>query len=34
MTTYAFPPHALPTVPVEGSDAVFPVRRILCVGRN
>ena len=34
MTTYAFPPHALPTVPVEGSDVVFPVRRILCVGRN
>ena len=34
MTTYAFPPHALPTVPVEGSDSVFPVRRILCVGRN
>ncbi|MDR7230548.1 fumarylpyruvate hydrolase [Caulobacter sp. BE264] len=34
MTTYAFPPHAIPTVPVEGSDAVFPVRRILCVGRN
>jgi fumarylpyruvate hydrolase len=34
MTTYAFPPHALPTVPVEGSDSLFPVRRILCVGRN
>lgn len=34
MTIYAFPPHAIPTVPVEGSDAVFPVRRILCVGRN
>lgn len=38
MTTYAFPPHAIPTVPVEGhegdSGAVFPVRRILCVGRN
>lgn len=34
MTTYAFPPHAIPTVPVEGSNAVFPVRRILCVGRN
>lgn len=34
MTTYAFPPHAIPTVPVEGSDAAFPVRRILCVGRN
>jgi fumarylpyruvate hydrolase len=34
MTTYAFPPAALPTVPVEGSTDVFPVRRILCVGRN
>ncbi len=34
MTTYAFAPHAIPTVPVEGSDRVFPVRRILCVGRN
>ena len=34
MTTYAFPPHAIPTVPVEGSGTVFPVRRILCVGRN
>lgn len=34
MTTYAFPPHVIPTVPVEGSNAVFPVRRILCVGRN
>jgi len=34
MTTYAFAPHAIPTVPVEGSDSVFPVRRILCVGRN
>ncbi|MDR6624893.1 fumarylacetoacetate hydrolase family protein [Caulobacter segnis] len=34
MTTYAFHPHTLPTVPVEGSEAVFPVRRILCVGRN
>ena len=34
MTTYAFAPHAIPTVPVEGSDALFPVRRVLCVGRN
>ncbi len=32
--TYVFPPAALPTVPVEGSSDVFPVRRILCVGRN
>ena len=34
MTTYPFPPPALPVVPVEGSSDVFPVRRILCVGRN
>jgi fumarylpyruvate hydrolase len=34
MTHFAFPPPAPSTVPVEGSDAVFPVRRILCVGRN
>lgn len=34
MTTFTFPPPAQPTVPVEGSSALFPVRRILCVGRN
>ncbi|PTT06713.1 fumarylacetoacetate hydrolase family protein [Caulobacter sp. HMWF025] len=34
MTSFAVPPPALPTVPVEGTSAVFPVRRILCVGRN
>lgn len=34
MTSYTFPPPALSTVPVEGSSALFPVRRILCVGRN
>ncbi|MDG2529884.1 fumarylacetoacetate hydrolase family protein [Caulobacter endophyticus] len=34
MTTYAFSPPVQPSVPVEGSEAVFPVRRILCVGRN
>jgi len=34
MTSFAVPLPALPTVPVEGSSAVFPVRRILCVGRN
>ncbi len=33
MTNTAFPPPALVTVPVEGG-APFPVRRILCVGRN
>ena len=34
MPTYAVPAPVLPTVPVLGSDQVFPVRRILCVGRN
>lgn len=34
MTSYIFPPPAPTTVPIEGQDAVFPVRRILCVGRN
>src|ERR1700750_1576309 len=34
MTGYVFPPPALPAVPVEGEAAAFPVRRILCVGRN
>ena len=34
MTHFAFPPPAPSTVPVEGGDSVFPVRRILCVGRN
>jgi len=28
------PPWDLPTVPVAGSDARFPVRHIYCVGRN
>jgi fumarylpyruvate hydrolase len=28
------PSWALPTVPVAGADALFPVRRIYCVGRN
>ncbi|MGA0603686.1 fumarylacetoacetate hydrolase family protein [Caulobacter sp. KR2-114] len=34
MSAYAVPAPPVPTVPVEGSDAAFPVRRILCVGRN
>lgn len=34
MTTYLFDPPPRPAVPVEGEAAVFPVRRILCVGRN
>lgn len=31
---FAFPPIATPYVPIAGSDDVFPVRRIFCVGRN
>lgn len=34
MTTYVFPPEPQVSVPVVGSDAQFPVRRIYCVGRN
>ncbi|HEX6860360.1 MAG TPA: fumarylacetoacetate hydrolase family protein [Caulobacteraceae bacterium] len=34
MTTYAIPRPPVPAVPVQGSDQVFPVRRIYCVGRN
>jgi fumarylpyruvate hydrolase len=34
MTEYVFAPPAQPAVPVEGTGALFPVRRILCVGRN
>ena len=30
----AIPAWPLPSVPVVGSDAVFPVHRIYCVGRN
>ena len=32
--TYAVSIRPQPVVPVEGSDRSFPVRRILCVGRN
>src|SRR3954470_20488508 len=31
---FVFPPHAIATVPVAGTDQVFPVHRIYCVGRN
>src|SRR4051812_32439557 len=32
--TYVFPPAATPQLPIIGSSALFPVRRIYCVGRN
>ena len=31
---YAFPPSPPVTLPIEGSEAVFPVLRVFCVGRN
>ncbi len=31
---YVFPPEPTVGVPIAGSDALFPVRRIYCVGRN
>jgi len=34
MAAYVFPPPTQPAVPIVGTDALFPVRRILCVGRN
>lgn len=34
MTTTVIPVPATPCLPVRGSDALFPVRRIYCVGRN
>ena len=33
-TNYVFPPAAIPALPVAGSDQVFAVRRLYCVGRN
>jgi fumarylpyruvate hydrolase len=34
MTSYVIPPPPQPSLPVAGSAAHFPVRRIYCVGRN
>ncbi len=34
MPDYVFPPAAISAVPIAGSNAMFPVRRIFCVGRN
>lgn len=34
MMTYTFLPTATVSVPVVGTEAVFPVHRIYCVGRN
>ncbi|MDI7862752.1 fumarylacetoacetate hydrolase family protein [Rhizobiaceae bacterium n13] len=34
LKNYVFKPAPTPTVPIAGSEAVFPVHRIYCVGRN
>jgi len=34
MTNYAIPPAPPVTLPIDGTDAVFPVLRVFCVGRN
>jgi fumarylpyruvate hydrolase len=31
---YVIQPAAIPTLPVAGTDQVFPIRRVYCVGRN
>lgn len=32
--SYVFPPAAQPTLPIKGSDKLFPIHRVYCVGRN
>jgi len=34
MVSYVFPPPPVAALPIKGSEALFPVRRIFCVGRN
>ncbi len=34
MVSYVLPPPPVAAIPVKGSDVMFPVRRIFCVGRN
>lgn len=34
MPSYVFEPTEIAAAPIAGSDAVFPVRRIYCIGRN
>jgi fumarylpyruvate hydrolase len=31
---YLFDPQPIPTLPIAGSDARFPIHRIYCIGRN
>jgi len=32
--TYVFDPAPQPTMPIKGSDKLFPIHRVYCVGRN
>lgn len=34
MPDYVIPPPAIAALPIKGSNAMFPIRRIFCVGRN
>jgi len=34
MSNYVINPPAVVSIPIEGSDQVFPVRRVYCIGRN
>ncbi|WP_319530122.1 fumarylacetoacetate hydrolase family protein [uncultured Cohaesibacter sp.] len=34
VSIYAISPPVIPTLPIDGSEQVFPIRRIYCVGRN
>jgi fumarylpyruvate hydrolase len=34
MSAYAFSPPPTPAIPIVGEDVLYPVRRVLCVGRN
>jgi fumarylpyruvate hydrolase len=34
MDAFAFPPPPRPAIPLAGTETLFPIRRILCVGRN
>lgn len=34
LTGYVIEPPPIPTLPVRGSDKLFPVHRVYCVGRN
>lgn len=34
MARYIIDPPVIPAIPVAGTDALFPVRRVYCIGRN